>query len=73
MDDGDKPVLPTLAVGALFKGAKRIHINQNVCFHIPPSLRSSCYTLHSQQVYILNLRMHTADNKPTRSVSSTTN
>jgi hypothetical protein len=39
-DDDDKPVWPTWAVGALFRGARRIHINRE-CFHItPPSLRS---------------------------------
>jgi hypothetical protein len=40
-DDGDnKPVWPTSDVGALFWGARCIHINC-VCFHItPPSLRS---------------------------------
>ena len=36
-DDNDtKPVWPTWVVGALFRGAKRIHINR-ICFHIPPS------------------------------------
>jgi hypothetical protein len=30
-DDDDKPVGPTWAVGALFKGARCVHINR-VCF-----------------------------------------
>ena len=34
--DDDKPVWPTWAVGALFRGARHIHIN-HACFHIPPS------------------------------------
>jgi hypothetical protein len=33
------PVKPTWAVGALFRGARCIHIIR-VCFHIPLSLRS---------------------------------
>ena len=33
-DDDKKPVWPTWAVGALFRGARCIHINR-VCFHIP--------------------------------------
>ena len=32
-DDDIKPVWPTWAVGALFRGARRYHINR-VCFHI---------------------------------------
>jgi hypothetical protein len=38
-DDDNKLVWSPWAVGALFRGARRIHINR-VCFHIPPSLRS---------------------------------
>jgi hypothetical protein len=39
-DDDNKPVWPTWAVGALFRGARRIHLNR-VSFHIiPPSLRN---------------------------------
>jgi hypothetical protein len=32
-DDDNKPVWPTWAVGALFRGARRTHIDR-VCFHI---------------------------------------
>jgi hypothetical protein len=32
-NDDNTPVSPTWAVGALFRGARRIHINR-ICFHI---------------------------------------
>jgi hypothetical protein len=34
-DDDNKPVRLTWAVGALFRGTRRIHINR-ICFHITP-------------------------------------
>ena len=38
-DDDNKSIWPTLAVSALCRRARRIHIDR-VCFHtIPPSLR----------------------------------
>jgi hypothetical protein len=39
-DDDNKPVWPTWAVGALFRGARCVHISR-VCFHISiPSFTS---------------------------------
>jgi hypothetical protein len=32
-DDGNKPVRPTCAVGALLSGARRMHIN-HICFYM---------------------------------------
>jgi hypothetical protein len=47
-DDANKPVRPTWAVGALFRGTKRIHINC-VSFHI---------------VFTCMTALHDDDNKP---------
>ena len=40
IDDNDAPVWPTWAVGALFKDARRIHINRGWFDITPPSVRS---------------------------------